>query len=226
MLARIAETFYIPTYRLRCQSADLLSALCVLSPHEGHGLVLAALSEVKGPHDNLLRFQWLVNSLDPARGLQDDASGSLQGEVHFDGGIWDWRVAALGLLNAIANTPDGLEERCALRGELDRRGLNTALEVRLTPLSSRITLIPAASTSGTARILHRTDQSVRGRMPRRLGRDAMAQPLRSGGRSTCCSSCSHSDGPRRGRRRRCHGGPFATDLGQPQSRCRRVSASL
>ena len=91
-------------------------------------MVVSALSDMRGPYDNLLRFQWLVNSLDATRGFDE---GGLQGEgsrVETDG-IWEWRIAVLGLLNAVANTPDSLETRCEIRGELDRRGLGNALEV-------------------------------------------------------------------------------------------------
>jgi hypothetical protein len=128
LLARIAETFHIPTLRSRCQSADLLSALSVLSPHEGYELVLSALSDMRGPYNNLLRFQWLVDSLDAARGYGEDMPPG-QGRRGETDGVWEWRVAVLGLLNAVANTSDGLEGRCEIRGELDRRGLGTAMEV-------------------------------------------------------------------------------------------------
>lgn len=70
-----------------------------------------------------LRFQWLIASLDVSRGFNEDNAGA-----ELDG-VWEWRVSLLGLLNALANTPESLEERCTLRGELDRRGLAGAIEV-------------------------------------------------------------------------------------------------
>lgn len=126
LLAHIAQSLHLPTLRLRCQSADLLSALCVLSPYEGHGLVLAALSDLHQDSEEQFRFQWLISSFETAYGfgLSDEESDTSPE------GLWEWRAAAMGLLNAIANTPDNLETRCELRGGLDRRGLTSTLEVR------------------------------------------------------------------------------------------------
>lgn len=157
LLSRIAETFHIPTLRSRCQAADLLSALCILSPQEGYDLVVSALSDMHGPYDNLLRFQWLVNSLDATRGFDE---GGPQGEgfrAETDK-IWEWRVAVLGLLNAVANTPDSLETRCEIRGELDRRGLGNALEVSPVEHSTLDLPLKAATASSVAPgWLHLTD---------------------------------------------------------------------
>jgi len=199
LLARIAETFHIPTYRLRCQAAELLSALCILSPHEGHNLVLSAISEMKGPsNNNLLRFQWLVNSLETAQGFQAEGSDTVGRGSDIDR-VWDWRVAVLGLLNALANTPDSLEMRCGLRGELERRGLIMALEVCQSVLNTSTGLTIDAKTSVATEKLGRPGQPVRRREPRGLGRTTMAQLVRSGRGHTCCSWCTHTGSSRSSR---------------------------
>ena len=93
----------------------------MLSPFEGHSLVRSALSDL--PKDNgQLRFYQLIRSLAVSHTLIGEELNGMEG-------IWEWRVSALGLFNALANTPDNLEERCEIRGELDRRGLSSALEV-------------------------------------------------------------------------------------------------
>lgn len=97
----------------------------MLSPYEGHGLVLSALSEKRD--DEQFRFQWLIESLAITRGF------GLSGHdtTSMPESLWEWRSAVIGLLNALANTPDNLELRCELRGEMHRRGLVSALDVSL-----------------------------------------------------------------------------------------------
>jgi diaphanous 1 len=116
----------VPTPGLRCHAADLLAALCVLSPKEGHGLVLAALSDTRFKSGQL-RFEALIKSFDASHGSPNPGQGVTQ--TCPTDGIWEWRVSALGLLNALVNTPGALELRCQLRAELYRRGLNYALSV-------------------------------------------------------------------------------------------------
>lgn len=126
-MAQIVLTLRVPTNRIRSASADLLSALCVLSPYEGHQLVLDALSDVKLDSTSPYRFSWLVSSLNAYYGL--DQATKTVGETG-DDGIWEWRQAVVGLINALTNTPDEVEARCQLRGELERRNFKSALEVR------------------------------------------------------------------------------------------------
>lgn len=46
-----------------------------------------------------------------------------------DSGVWEYRTAALSLINAISNSPEDLEERTMLREEFTRRGLMEVLSV-------------------------------------------------------------------------------------------------
>lgn len=106
-----------PSLKLRIQIMDLLSALCVLSVDEGPPLILNAFSEAAQSLEEAYRFEWLVRTLISTPG-EDEA-----------GGIWDWRIASLGLFIALTRAFEDLEERCDVRGELTRRGLMHVLEV-------------------------------------------------------------------------------------------------
>lgn len=67
--------------------------------------------------DEPYRFEWMIRSLIPV---------ALEEEVD---PVWEWRTSAMSLMNALANSPDEVEERSALRGEFQRRGLGEILEV-------------------------------------------------------------------------------------------------
>lgn len=123
LVTYIALCLLTPSIKLRCLTADLLAALCVISPNEGQPLVLAAMSEFRMVFDESFRFEWLIASLDPAA-------------VEPDGLLWEWRTSILALLNAVVNAPDSPEFRCEIRGELLRRGLTHAIEVRDSSSSS------------------------------------------------------------------------------------------
>jgi diaphanous 1 len=114
-------TLPTPKNTTRCHIADLLAALCVLAPLEAQPLLLDAFLELKIALDEKYRFDWLIASLEAYNpySLQDD----------HDPGSWEWRTAVLGLLNGICNAPDDFEARCQIRGELQRRGLDTAIMV-------------------------------------------------------------------------------------------------
>jgi hypothetical protein len=47
-----------------------------------------------------------------------------------EGDVWEYRTAAMALVNALVNSPDDLDERLALREEFARRGLNEVMTVR------------------------------------------------------------------------------------------------
>lgn len=99
------------------QITDLLSALCYVSPEEGRQLVLGGISESQRQFNESYRFEWLVRSLIPVAD-EDDESG-----------VWEWRTACLALLNALTTSPEDVQERCELRGELQRRGIADVLDV-------------------------------------------------------------------------------------------------
>jgi hypothetical protein len=124
--------------KLRTQVADVLAALCVLSLRDGHGIVLAALSDLRVATEERFRFESLVKSIQP-QDMQDE--DIVESEEQDEAGVWEYRTAAMSLINAIVNSPDDLEERVALRDEFARRGLNEALAVRLAhkALGKRLT---------------------------------------------------------------------------------------
>jgi hypothetical protein len=113
----LALSLHTPNIKVRLQVVDLLSALCVLSANEGQPMVLDALAESALFTDETYRFEWLIRSLIPVS--SEDA----------DPGSWEWRTGALAFVNALVGASELLEDRCSLRGELHRRGLNEVLHV-------------------------------------------------------------------------------------------------
>lgn len=103
-----------------------MAALCILSLDNGHRVVLAALSDFRVAHEEKFRFEYLVESLSLKEGGREESDEGT------DSGIWEYRTAAMSLVNAIANSPDDLEERMMLREEFTRRGLNEAMAVSLS----------------------------------------------------------------------------------------------
>jgi diaphanous 1 len=128
----LTYSLYTPSAKLRALVADVLAALCVLSPNEGHGLVLSAFSDARLAHNEKFRFEGLINSIKlPDHPDNETSDGHGQDEEDEDeAGVWEWRTAAMALINAISNTPHELEERIMLRDEFSRRGLNEAIAVR------------------------------------------------------------------------------------------------
>lgn len=101
---------------------EILAGLCLLS-HQGYQAVLTVLSEIRGEQ---YRFERLVKRL-------RELAGSLSNQED-DGvvkAIWECQTAGIGLFNAIANTPETIETRRSLRTELERRGLDEHLKVRV-----------------------------------------------------------------------------------------------
>lgn len=115
----------------RILAAELLAALCMLSPDEGHPSVLASFSEFRLAHDEVFRFQSLVDTLKVPESQFMEQDATILTE---DDGIWEARIAFMALINAITNRPDSLEERIVLRDEFTRRGLNEVLVVRPRPI--------------------------------------------------------------------------------------------
>lgn len=123
LVNQIAYILHSPSLKLRSQTADLLAALCVLSPFEGYNLVLGGISEFKVAFEERYRFEWIIASLDAYAFIGEDRAGNE------DQGLWEWRCAALGLFNALCDSPNDVDDRCDIRGELHRRGFTKALEV-------------------------------------------------------------------------------------------------
>lgn len=128
----IAFALRSPSYKLRLQVADVLAALCVLSLEDGHRMVCGALSELKVVTGERFRFAFLVEDLKPnasSESLNDawDTSADLDDADANEAIEWEYKAAAMVLVNAITNSPEDLEERISLRDEFARRGLNEVL---------------------------------------------------------------------------------------------------
>jgi diaphanous 1 len=95
--------------------------MCLISPL-GHQLVLDGFSDSKMSLGETFRFEWLISSLEAF-----DSGEEV--EVEDESGMWEWRTAALGLINALTTSGIDLELRCDLRGEIRRRGFDHAVDV-------------------------------------------------------------------------------------------------
>ncbi|EIW76318.1 hypothetical protein CONPUDRAFT_139713 [Coniophora puteana RWD-64-598 SS2] len=123
LITHIAYALHGSALKLRTLVAELLAAICVLSLHEGHRAVLAALSDYRIAFDEAFRFQGLVDAL-KLPDIPDDVSISSFEEEE---GTWEARTAYMALVNALTNCPEALEERVLLREEFGRRGLNEVI---------------------------------------------------------------------------------------------------
>lgn len=136
LVVHLGHTLLTPSHRLRCQVADVLAALCVLSA-EGQRLVLAALAELKVATDARFRFDFLIDGLrvddeggrgSPSGGGEDTLDDMADDPSSWDSSTrWEYRTAIMILLNAVVNSPEELDERVALRDELARRGLSEVI---------------------------------------------------------------------------------------------------
>lgn len=99
----------------------MLAAMCLISPL-GHQFVLDGFSDSRISLGETFRFKWLISSLDAFNSGDED-------EVEDESGLWEWRTAALGLINALTTSGIDLELRCDFRGELRRRGFDHAVDV-------------------------------------------------------------------------------------------------
>ncbi|KAG0234469.1 hypothetical protein BGW41_001142 [Actinomortierella wolfii] len=127
LVAHIAYCLYTNNNKLRAKVAEVLAALCVMTP-ESHRLVLIALSDFRVAHEERFRFEYLVETLatpiSPSFG-PDSGSSALGGE---DGGFeWEYKTACMSLMNALVNSPQSLDDRIALGDELRRRGLEDVI---------------------------------------------------------------------------------------------------
>jgi diaphanous 1 len=122
----ISYCLYTSSTKLRTQVAEMLAALCVLSIIQGHRVVVAALSDFRIEHGERFRFEYLISSI---RVDDPDSQERLSGYEPDEAGMWEYRTAAMALINAITNSPDDLEERISLRDEFSRRGLDEVVQV-------------------------------------------------------------------------------------------------
>ena len=128
IITHTAYSLYGTSLKLRTLTAELLAAICVLSPNQGHKAVMAALSEYRIAYDESHRFESLVAALripDQGNDLATNNAPSAE-----EDGIWEARTAFMALVNALTNCPESLEDRILLREEFGRRGLNEVIVVR------------------------------------------------------------------------------------------------
>ena len=71
-----------------------------------------------------------------------DGEGETESEEEGEEGVWEFRTAGFGLVNAIIHGPTEVENRILLREEFGRRGLNEIMTVR-SPLSSSLSITEA-----------------------------------------------------------------------------------
>ncbi|KAF9909163.1 hypothetical protein EC991_009073 [Linnemannia zychae] len=127
LVAHISYCLYTTNSKLRTKVAEVLAALCVMSP-ESHRLVLMALSDFRVAHEERFRFEYLVQSLaSPVMGDMDLGGGGGADE-HQESFEWEYKTACLSLMNALANSPSSLDDRISLRNELRRRGLEDVFQ--------------------------------------------------------------------------------------------------
>ncbi|GAA5889934.1 hypothetical protein JCM5296_003653 [Sporobolomyces johnsonii] len=127
LITYIVFSLYTTSNKLRALVADVLAALCVLSLDNGHRIVLAAFSDARVAYDEKFRFEYLVDSLAVKDVQRDGEDDEHPHEEEDETGLWEYRTAAMSFVNAIANSPNELEERMMLREEFARRGLNEAM---------------------------------------------------------------------------------------------------
>ncbi|KAG0339661.1 hypothetical protein BG004_006718 [Podila humilis] len=120
LVAHISYCLYTTNSKLRTKVAEVLAALCVMSP-ESHRLVLMALSDFRVALEERFRFEYLIETL--AAPIAGDLNGLDDHTHHQDGFEWEYKTACLSLMNALANSPASLDDRISLRNELRRRGL-------------------------------------------------------------------------------------------------------
>lgn len=130
IITYITYSIHTSSHKLRAHVADVLAALCVLSLSSGHRVVLAAFSDFRITYGEKFRFEYLVQSIAMKENLPGTSQEEQQEEDQEDeAGLWEYRTAGMALINALANSPDDLEERMALREEFTRRGLNEVMTV-------------------------------------------------------------------------------------------------
>ncbi|KAF9967032.1 hypothetical protein BGZ73_000717, partial [Actinomortierella ambigua] len=124
LVAHIAYCLYTNNNKLRAKVAEVLAALCVMTP-ESHRLVLVALSDFRVAHEERFRFEYLVETLATPISPSFGPDSGMGGED--DGFEWEHKTACMSLMNALVNSPLSLDDRIALGDELRRRGLEDVI---------------------------------------------------------------------------------------------------
>jgi hypothetical protein len=124
-------------YKMCTLIFEIFSALCLTS-HGGYDTVMLVISEVK---EEQYRFERLVQGLHDllyTAPQQQTAVSKLSMliEEQQELLVFDCVAAALGLFNAIVQTPQTIEKRDALRTELERRGLEEFINSRRLNVNS------------------------------------------------------------------------------------------
>ncbi|GAA5950997.1 hypothetical protein JCM3765_004650 [Sporobolomyces pararoseus] len=136
LITYVTYTLYTTSNKLRALVADVLAALCVLSVDEGHRAVLSSFSDARIAYNESFRFEYLIGSIrlkehrdesDSEIGFDSDNERQLEEEEADEAELWEYRTAAMSLVNSIANSANDLEQRMVLREEFARRGLNEAM---------------------------------------------------------------------------------------------------
>jgi diaphanous 1 len=128
MITHVAYSLHVSSLKLRTLASELLAAICILSPTDGHKAVLSAMSDYRIAFEESFRFETLVTSL-RLPDLTDSDSEEAVGFGNEEEGAWEARTATMAFINALTNCPESLEDRILLREEFGRRGLNEAIVV-------------------------------------------------------------------------------------------------
>lgn len=107
----------------RASAADILTALCILSPERGYQAVISSLDRTPG-----VDLEAIVARFDPSPEVNPSTDGE-PFSLEVEASAWAWRCSCLRFLNAlVAAAPD--DERVAMRLKLGRYGITSALQVR------------------------------------------------------------------------------------------------
>ncbi|CAO3598599.1 unnamed protein product [Absidia cylindrospora] len=102
-------------FKLCGQIFQVFISLCT-SSHQSYEVLLQVLSDIRGEQ---YQFERMIQSL---------CSFRLDLPV-VDPLVWECKASALSFFNAIVNSSESIEARCALRTELDRRGFDEYLKI-------------------------------------------------------------------------------------------------
>ncbi|KAJ3170589.1 hypothetical protein HDU88_008491 [Geranomyces variabilis] len=115
---------------VRTAAAEILGPMCLLS-EQGRSLALKSMSELSTLQSEPARLHFLVQSLlDPFAGSADTYATPPDAQRDSDESstIWDYRTAIMIFFNGLISAPEGLEERWAVRREIEHRGLRTVIK--------------------------------------------------------------------------------------------------
>ncbi|KAG6854352.1 hypothetical protein C0991_007857 [Blastosporella zonata] len=126
-ITHIAYALHASSLKLRTLVSEVLAAIALLSPNDGHKTVLSALSDYRVAYDEGFRFEGLISSLRLPDLDTDSDEETAIGFGNEEEGVWEARTASLALVNALTNSPESLEDRMQLREEFGRRGLNEVI---------------------------------------------------------------------------------------------------